>query len=336
MAGPGEMVRERYPRLSASDDQEVERLGFVRSAFGGGGRACHSSPQDTPPAGENCPIPAATRTYDPEGDVLRMPCVKLRPLLLAGLAVALQARAETLTLPAAASIVGGSPFFSDVRAFNTSYDEVWTCWRPTGASSRALRGRRPQFSFPCCPGVPGFQRHGRRSSGAELGRRHRVRVRRRCPAARRHQPPLLDRSRAHGRHVHSGAATARPRMPEASDVDPERRLSARGSGPTPASSIPALSRQRDVPDLRRRGRPARIGCQPDRARATRAPRSTGSSRRPAPGSSTPITPSSPSRRRARSSPTPPSSTTRRATPSSWSGPRTVRGSPTPTGPRAPP
>jgi plastocyanin len=29
--------------------------------------------------------------------------------------------AESLTLPAAASIVGGAPFFSDVRAFNTSY-----------------------------------------------------------------------------------------------------------------------------------------------------------------------------------------------------------------------
>src|SRR3954447_19567120 len=29
--------------------------------------------------------------------------------------------AEEVTLPAAASIVGGAPFFSDVRAFNTSY-----------------------------------------------------------------------------------------------------------------------------------------------------------------------------------------------------------------------
>ena len=29
--------------------------------------------------------------------------------------------AEDVTLPAAASIVGGAPFFSDVRAFNTSY-----------------------------------------------------------------------------------------------------------------------------------------------------------------------------------------------------------------------
>ena len=31
------------------------------------------------------------------------------------------ALSENVTLPAAASIVGGAPFFSDVRAFNTSY-----------------------------------------------------------------------------------------------------------------------------------------------------------------------------------------------------------------------
>ena len=34
--------------------------------------------------------------------------------------------AENLTLPAAASIVGGAPFFSDVRAFNTSYTDDLT------------------------------------------------------------------------------------------------------------------------------------------------------------------------------------------------------------------
>ena len=41
------------------------------------------------------------------------------PLLLA--AAAVPALAEEVTLPAVASIVGGAPFFSDVRAFNTSY-----------------------------------------------------------------------------------------------------------------------------------------------------------------------------------------------------------------------
>ncbi len=30
-------------------------------------------------------------------------------------------RGDVVTLPAAASLVGGAPFFSDVRAFNTSY-----------------------------------------------------------------------------------------------------------------------------------------------------------------------------------------------------------------------
>jgi plastocyanin len=45
--------------------------------------------------------------------------------------------AEDLTLPAAASIVGGAPFFSDVRAFNTSYtDDLevvmrYRCFIPT-------------------------------------------------------------------------------------------------------------------------------------------------------------------------------------------------------------
>ncbi len=43
-------------------------------------------------------------------------------LTLALLAVS-TARAEVVTLPAAASIVGGAPFYSDVRAFNTSYGD---------------------------------------------------------------------------------------------------------------------------------------------------------------------------------------------------------------------
>jgi hypothetical protein len=43
------------------------------------------------------------------------------PLLVSLLAAAGAVFAETVTLPAAASVVGGSPFFSDVRAFNSSY-----------------------------------------------------------------------------------------------------------------------------------------------------------------------------------------------------------------------
>jgi len=43
----------------------------------------------------------------------------LVPLLLA--AAAAPSLGEEVTLPAVASIVGGAPFFSDVRAFNTSY-----------------------------------------------------------------------------------------------------------------------------------------------------------------------------------------------------------------------
>ncbi len=49
--------------------------------------------------------------------------------------------AEDLTLPAAASIVGGAPFFSDVRAFNTSYTDDLTvtaryrCFLPPGCTA---------------------------------------------------------------------------------------------------------------------------------------------------------------------------------------------------------
>ncbi len=44
-------------------------------------------------------------------------------LTLALLGAAAASAAEVVTLPAAASIVGGAPFYSDVRAFNTSYTD---------------------------------------------------------------------------------------------------------------------------------------------------------------------------------------------------------------------
>src|SRR5262245_31485591 len=42
-------------------------------------------------------------------------------VFLVGLSAVATLGAENVTLPAAASIVGGAPFLSDVRAFNTSY-----------------------------------------------------------------------------------------------------------------------------------------------------------------------------------------------------------------------
>jgi len=45
----------------------------------------------------------------------------LAAAFLAALRLSAQPTANVVTLPAAASIVGGAPFFSDVRAFNTSY-----------------------------------------------------------------------------------------------------------------------------------------------------------------------------------------------------------------------
>src|SRR5262245_60050182 len=47
--------------------------------------------------------------------------VARRFLGLAVLVVASGLRADVVTLPAAASLVGLNPFFSDVRVFNTSY-----------------------------------------------------------------------------------------------------------------------------------------------------------------------------------------------------------------------
>ena len=56
---------------------------------------------------------------------------------LIGFSAAVTVGAEDLTLPAVASIVGGAPFFSDMRAFNTSYTDDLTvemryrCFIPT-------------------------------------------------------------------------------------------------------------------------------------------------------------------------------------------------------------
>ncbi len=56
-------------------------------------------------------------------------------------------RAEEVTLPAAASIVGGAPFFSDVRAFNTSY-----------TASLTVQARYRCFiPSPCNPANPSVQ-----------------------------------------------------------------------------------------------------------------------------------------------------------------------------------
>ena len=60
--------------------------------------------------------------------------------------------AETVTLPAAASIVGGAPFFSDVRAFNTSYtasltvDATYRCFIGSPCPATA-----PQMTFTLAP-----------------------------------------------------------------------------------------------------------------------------------------------------------------------------------------
>ena len=71
------------------------------------------------------------------------------------LALLLAARgllAEDVTLPAAASIVGGAPFFSDVRAFNTSYASAlnvtarYRCFIPSPCTAGA-----PETQFTLAP-----------------------------------------------------------------------------------------------------------------------------------------------------------------------------------------
>src|SRR5438105_15837905 len=52
--------------------------------------------------------------------------VFLLAIVSASISRPLLAQPNVVTLPAAASIVGGAPFFSDVRAFNTSYTDSLT------------------------------------------------------------------------------------------------------------------------------------------------------------------------------------------------------------------
>ncbi len=79
----------------------------------------------------------------------------MRKLLLGFgvLLVTLLARGEEVTLPAAASIVGGAPFFSDVRVFNTSYSTPlgvtarYRCFIPSPCSAVGT----PQVPFTLAP-----------------------------------------------------------------------------------------------------------------------------------------------------------------------------------------
>lgn len=67
--------------------------------------------------------------------------------------VAVLAPGEEITLPAAASIVGGAPFYSDVRAFNTSYSAPldvtarYRCFIPSPCSTVGA----PQIQFTLSP-----------------------------------------------------------------------------------------------------------------------------------------------------------------------------------------
>ena len=59
--------------------------------------------------------------------------------------------AQTVTLPAAASIVGGAPFFSDVRAFNTSYTQTLDVMATYRCFLGACPSTAPVFPFSLAP-----------------------------------------------------------------------------------------------------------------------------------------------------------------------------------------
>src|SRR4029453_12604648 len=70
-------------------------------------------------------------------------------------AAAASLRADRVTLPAAASLVGGNPFFSDVRVFNTSYTSsldvtaTYRCF--IGSAVASCPGTAPVLTFTLAP-----------------------------------------------------------------------------------------------------------------------------------------------------------------------------------------
>src|SRR5690349_9944362 len=74
-------------------------------------------------------------------------------LLAAGFlcAGAVLADSERVTLPAAASIVGGAPFFSDVRAFNTSYTDTLQVTATYRCFIGPCPAAAPTTTFPLAP-----------------------------------------------------------------------------------------------------------------------------------------------------------------------------------------
>ena len=78
---------------------------------------------------------------------------RMAVLLAAGLAVSVSLSADVVTLPAAASIQGGNPFFSDARVFNTSYSTsldvtgTYRCFIATVACPAVA----PQIHFTLAP-----------------------------------------------------------------------------------------------------------------------------------------------------------------------------------------
>ena len=144
-------------------------------------------------------------------------------------------------------VVGGAPFFSDVRAFNTSYTDE--------------PGRDGDISLlhpePCTAGTPtvdvhagaagvaGVRRHGRDDvRRARIRRRRRVRASRDAGAARGDEPAFLDRSRADRRDVHPGLHDSEAHSDDGPDVGPQRR-----GGPGFRTNVGVFNRRASAVDV---------------------------------------------------------------------------------------
>ncbi len=134
--------------------------------------------------------------------------------------------AEDLTLPAAASIVGGRPvLLGRARLQHVLHGQPGRARCATGASSRARRPTTDIVTFTLTPRESRAFNDIVRSQfhDAEQRRRHRVRALRERRPARRDEPALLDRAPAHGRHVHPRPAQLGGVPDDGADLDPQRR-----------------------------------------------------------------------------------------------------------------
>ena len=201
--------------------------------------------------------------------------------LLAAVACApLAAQPSRITIPAAASIVGVSPFYSDVRVFNTSYASGSRYYGDLSLLPGDLPGVRAEDVHALAAGIESLRRHGSlHVRRAQLGRRRRVRRRlsRDGVGRRRDEPPLIHLRR----RPPSGCSSRASERPSLTDTPCSRR-SPTGSGRQDSGRTSARSTVRTrlrTWSSRCTGRATGWARSSERSRRTRASRSTTSSAR---------------------------------------------------------